>query len=31
MRGQKYNVADTPGKMAEMLYNSKGQKCLKWN
>ena len=28
MRGQKYNVADTPGKMAEMLYNSKGQKVF---
>lgn len=28
MRGQKYSVADTPGKMAEMLYNSKGQKVF---
>lgn len=25
MRGQKYAVADTPGKMANMLYNSNGQ------
>lgn len=28
MRGQKYSVANTPGKMAEMLYNSKGQKVF---
>ncbi|MGX9758310.1 L-2-amino-thiazoline-4-carboxylic acid hydrolase [Clostridioides difficile] len=28
MRGQKYSVAGTPGKMAEMLYNSKGQKVF---
>ena len=28
MRGQKYSVADTPGKMAEMLYNSKGHKVF---